>query len=354
MNHQFPTSTPAGSSQTLSLPDEKQKPRHGSGTLALLRVAALGLPGLVSQTAMADQDASWLAASSPTVGIQAGAGYVPTGASRLLGQLEKASTSVKKYKISCFDDSSGQPTKLRLRIQGMSTANFLVNAKIESNGVSQDITDKINGDRVYSDYISVSRGLGEYILTISKVKKSANAPDSALDGAMTFQTAQECNTSSGAYTGITHPKLTDSGHTPPVTPPVTPVTPPSSSKLATYSSSLIKNANSSTYFVNCTANKADQGTVRYKFQIKSANPNRPFNLRMTVKKDGGEARTMDNINGDKLFSELAELEAGNGRYEINVSKDNVSGDTNKAMSFAIKHVCETQELTHGKLSVSKK
>lgn len=350
MNHQFPTASRAGSGQTTTLPDEKQNPRHGTGTLTLLRAAALGLPGLMSQAAIADQDANWLAASSATVGIQAGAGYIPTGASRVLGQLEKASTSVKKYKISCFDDGSGQPARLRLRIQGMSSANFLVNAKIESNGVSQDITDKTNGDRVYSDYISVSQGIGEYILTVSKVKKSANAPDSVLDGAMTFQTAQECNTSSGAYTGITHPKLTDSGPTP----PAPPVGPPSSSKLVSYSSSLTKNTDTKTFFVNCASNKIGQSTARYKFQIKAASKNRPFNLRMTVRKEGGEASVMDPINGDNLFSELAELDAGNGRYEITVAKDNATGDTNKAMSFAIKHACETQELTNGKLSISKK
>jgi len=332
---------------------EKQQPSL-SGTLALLRVAALGLPGLVSQTAMADQDANWVTANSASVSIQAGAGYTPTGASRLLGQLGKEPTSSKQYRVKCYDDGSGTPSRLRLRVQGMaSSAKFLVSATIERNGVVETVIDPTNGDQLYGQYAALSEGEGDYILTVSKVKKKDSAPDASLDGAMTFQTAQECNTATGAYTGISKPELTGSD-TSPTEPPVNPPGTVSSSKLKTYSGSLTKKVDSKTFHVNCAANKAGQSTARYQFQIKAANKNLPFNLRMTVKEDGEEVTVLDPISGDKIFSDLASLDGDNGHYEIIVAKDSDTGITNKAVSFAIKHVCETATATQGKLTVSKK
>lgn len=357
MNHPPPSLGPAGFGQTSPSLDEKQKASRATGTLAILKLAALGLPGLLSQAVTADQGTHWVAAKSATVGIQAGADYTPTGASRLLGQLAKDASSTQRYKIGCYDDGSGAPKRLRLRIQGMTAAaKFFVTAKIERNGITNSVVDSGgNGDQLYSEYAVVNEGAGDYFLTVTKSKKSASSPDSSLDGAMVFQTMQECNTASGAYTGVKMPEVIGG-----VTPPPNPTPPPntsgpiSSSKLKTYSSSLGKKVDSKTFFVTCEANKFGQDTARYKFQVKAANPNRPFNLRITAKKNSEEAGVIDPINGDKLFSELTALEGGNGKYQIIVSKDSATVDTDKPMSFAVKHVCETQSQTQGKLAVTQK
>lgn len=57
------------------------------------------------------------------------------------------------------------------------SAGSLVSATLERNGESRTIIDTTNGNLVYSDYASLDQGLGEYILTVRKVKKSATAPD---------------------------------------------------------------------------------------------------------------------------------------------------------------------------------
>ena len=345
-----PPSTPTAESPTWSESGEIRGSAQTSKALSLLRMAALSLPGLAMNAAMADEGYAVTAAPGNAV-IQGGANYTPTGASRLLGQLANEPTSSKQYRVNCFDDGSGEPTRLRLRIQGMTKANFLVSATIERNGESQTVIDPTNGDSRYAEYAVVTQGGGDYTLTVNKVKKKDSAPDSSLDGAMTFQTMQECNTATGAYTGITKPTLIG-GDT-----PVDPTNPPgtvSSSKLKDYSSSLGKPLDSKSIFVSCTANKAGQNTARYKFQIKAATKKRPFTLRMTVKKDGQEMSVLDPISGDNAFSELMAFDGGNGRYEVIVSKESESGDTAKSMSFEIKHVCETETMTQGKLSVSKK
>ncbi len=335
-NTPHPTATPDRSERPSATPSKSRR-----SCLTLLNLAALSLPGLAGTLAIAGESASWVAAPPATAEIRAGAGYVPTGASRLQGQLSTEST--KQYKVSCYDDGSGAPSRLRLRIQGMTaSAKFLVSAKIERNGVAQTVMDPANGDKLYGEYAAVSEGTGEYILTVSKVKKKDSAPDSSLDGPMTFQTMQECNTATGAYTGIKKPE------------PIGDDKPAQGAKLTTYSSALSKKANSQTLYVACTANKLGQDTARYNFQIKAANKNRPFKLRMTVKKDGEEVSVLDPINGDKASSQSGTLEGGNGKYEIVVSKDAASGNTSKAMSFAINHACETLMLTEGNLTVSKK
>ena len=346
-----PLSNPAAANPASPKSGEIRGNTRNSKALSLLRLAALSLPGLAMNAAVADEGYA-VASAQGGAQIQAGAGYTPTGASRLLGQLGSEPTSSKQYRVNCYDDGSGEPTRLRLRIQGMTaSAKFLVSATIERNGESQTVIDPTNGDSLYGEYAVVTQGGGDYTLTVNKVKKKDSSPDSSLNGSMTFQTMQECNTASGAYTGITKPSPIG-GDTP--VEPTNPRGTVSSSKLKNYSSSLSKAIDSKSIFVSCAANKFGQDTARYKFEIKAATKNRPFTLRMTVKKDGEEVSVMDPISGDKAFSELMAFDGGNGRYEVIVSKESEGGETAKSMSFAIKHVCETETMTQGTLSVSKK
>ena len=337
--------------------ESRTKPPQASITLTLLKLAAVSLPGLAASPVHADETVEWLADTQPVARIQAGAGYVPTGASRLEGVLPDAPTSTKRYKISCFDDGSGKPARMRLRVQGMTpSAGSLVSATLERNGESRTVIDTTNGNLVYSDYADLNQGLGEYILTVRKVKKSASAPDSSLKGATPFKTAQECNTANGAYTGISMPEEIPGDSPPPnpnPTPTPGPTGPVSSSKLLNFSGSLSKKTQERRFLVTCSANSAKQDTTRYKFQIKAANKNRPFTLNMTVQKDGQEnVSVSDPIGGDATFSDQGVVEGGNGAYQLIVRKENNTGDTLKPMAFQVKHVCETSENTRGNLKKS--
>jgi len=337
--------------------ESRTKPPQANMTLTLLKLAAVSLPGLAASPLHAEEAVEWLADSQPVARIQAGAGYVPTGASRLEGVLPDAPTSTKRYKISCFDDGSGKPARMRLRVQGMTpSAGSLVSATLERNGESRTVIDTTNGNLVYSDYADLNQGLGEYILTVRKVKKSASAPESSLKGATPFKTAQECNTANGAYTGISMPEEIPGDSPPPnpnPTPTPGPTGPVSSSKLLSFSGSLSKKTQERRFLVTCSANSASQDTTRYKFQIKAANKNRPFTLNMTVQKDGQETVSVsDPIGGDATFSEQGVFEGGNGAYQLIVSKENNTGDTLKPMAFQVKHVCETSEKTRGNLKKS--
>jgi hypothetical protein len=346
---------PAQHGDLLPRHDSRKMPVQASNTLTLLKLAAVSLPGLASTPILANESVEWLADTQPLAQIQAGAGYVPTGASRLEGVVPDGVSSSKRYRISCFDDGSGKPARLRLRVQGMDrSAGALVSATLERNGDSRTVIDTTNGNLVYSDYASLDQGQGEYILTVRKVKKSASAPDSTLNGATPFKTAQECNTANGAYTGISMPVEIpgdNPGPNPTPKPPAPgPVGPVSSSKLQSFSSSLSKNTQERRFVVTCSANSATQDTARYKFQIKAANKNRPYTLQMTVQKDGYEnAGVVDLIGGDSAFSEQGVVEGGNGPYQVIVRKVSETGDTLKPMAFQVKHVCETSEKTRGNL-----
>ena len=334
------------------------KPPQANMTLTLLKLAAVSLPGLAASPLHAEEAVEWLADAQPFAQIQAGADYVPTGASRLEGVVPNGASSTKRYKINCFDDGSGKPARLRLRVQGMTpSASSLVSATLERNGESRTVIDTTNGNLVYSDYASLDQGQGEYILTVRKVKKSASAPDSSLNGATPFKTAQECNTANGAYTGISMPEEIpgDSPSPNPTPKPPTPgpVGPVSSSKLLSFSSSLSKKTQERRFLVTCSANSAKQDTARYKFQIKATNKNRPYTLQMKVQKDGQETvGVSDPIGGDATFSEQGVVEGGNGAYQLIVRKENNTGDTLKPMAFQVKHVCETSEKTRGNLKKS--
>lgn len=349
--------TPAPCRESRSRDESRAKPPQASITLTLLKLAAVSLPGLGASTVHADETVEWLADTQPVARIQAGAGYVPTGASRLEGVLPDAPTSTKRYKISCFDDGSGKPARMRLRVQGMTpSAGSLVSATLERNGESRTVIDTTNGNLVYSDYADLNQGLGEYILTVRKVKKSATAPESSLKGATPFKTAQECNTANGAYTGISMPEEIPGDSPPPnpnPTPTPGPTGPVSSSKLLNFSGSLRKKTQERRFLVTCSANSAKQDTTRYKFQIKAANKNRPFTLNMTVQKDGQEnVSVSDSIGGDAAFSGQGVVEGGNGAYRLIVSKETNTGETLKPMAFQVKHVCETSEKTRGNLKKS--
>ena len=169
-----------------------------------LTAVALALPGLTSLPASAESAPVTLT-KAQSVRAQA---YVPTGASRISGTLAKNADSIKRYRIECYDDGSGKPAQVKLKIRGKTkAAKYNVKATLESmaTGEKQEISDSKNGDVPYSVYAQIKHGEGEFILTVSKTKKKANDTDKKLNGKTVFETRQECDTQTNAYTGIRKP-----------------------------------------------------------------------------------------------------------------------------------------------------
>lgn len=188
----------AGASPPAALPPRCQ-------SLQALTAMALALPGLVLAPAPvgAVEIPSSTAQNVSHLAIQ---DYVPTGASRQSGALAASPDSSKRYRIECYDDGSGKPAKVRVRIQGKTrSAKYNVKATLEANGDIGEVIDTSNGNGLYSKYAEVQQGDVVYTLTVSKVKKKPKHKDAKLRGRSVFETRQECDTESGAYTGLRKP-----------------------------------------------------------------------------------------------------------------------------------------------------
>jgi hypothetical protein len=171
--------------------------------LRALTAAALILPGLGLAPSSAMAETPVTLDAGPSVSASA---YVPTGASRLSGTLAKNTDSSKRYRVECYDDGSGKPAYMKVRIQNKTkAAKYNIRATLERNGEKFDVDDTKNGDGLFSGYVQVKQGEGDYILTVSKSKKKLSDKDNRLSGKAVFETRQECDTESGAYTGIRKP-----------------------------------------------------------------------------------------------------------------------------------------------------
>ncbi|MEY2697930.1 MAG: hypothetical protein RL333_2068 [Pseudomonadota bacterium] len=177
----------------------------GSGALAILTTIATLLPGLGNSSALADVDV--VSASQSTKFLQP---RQIAGASRISTTLSSSGTSSRSYRITCFDDGSGAPVRMMLRVQNRTKASkFRVQATISRNGEVQSVIDTANGDNRFSAFAVVNQGAGDYLLTLKKVKAKASDSDSKLKGAAVIQTMQECDTQSGKYTGLYPPTPLD-------------------------------------------------------------------------------------------------------------------------------------------------
>jgi hypothetical protein len=177
-------------------------------TCRALTAVALTLPGLTLSSAFAQAGNPGYAVESAGAAGQAvsAQAYVPTGASRLSGILAGNPASIKRYRITCFNDGSGESVQARVRVRGKTAAaKYNVKVTLEGNDERQEVIDTRNGDVVFSPYAAVRQGHAEYTLTLSKVKKKPGDNDKRLKGAMVFETRQECDTASGGYTGINKP-----------------------------------------------------------------------------------------------------------------------------------------------------
>lgn len=279
--------------------------------------------------------------------------------------------AVAAYTVTCSDGD--KTTKLQAQISDvLPKAPPRLMVTVGKDGIYDYAIDSVDGDGNYSNFAEVQQGEGNYIVWVSKLPSTPCGSDTTREGQETFVMQFHCMTGSNpaalvhtttdiSYNSkagpapIADPDNCGSNPNPPSpTPSPAPGVP--SSKLQSASGSLGKNVSQAKYLVQCSANKAKQDTVRYKFKIKAASKNRDFGVQVAVRTAGGDQEVVaqDLVSGDKGYSELMSLEGGNATYELVVSKVATTGDTNKSMQFAIQHVCETNDLTRGKLKGPKK
>jgi hypothetical protein len=88
-------------------------------------------------------------------------------------------------------------------------------------------------------------------------------------------------------------------------------------------------------------------TSDYKFQIKFASLNKPFNLALKVRKEGfPDQEVVATDSKKKQPSEWGVLEGGNGTYYLDVMKQaGESGSTTGNVSFVVKHNCFSSDGT---------
>ena len=256
-------------------------------------------------------------------------------------------SAASNYTVVCSGgDSSTRLIAAVNNLQPKAPPPLLIS--ISKDGQTATAADYTDGDGNSSDWAILAAGDGTYQMSISKLPSSPGAPDSTRAYSQSYDISYHC------MTGDTHTDTAIYVNGSTVTPsnPVTPVV-TSSARFLDAPGTLSKTRNEVHYQVACSAKKGAD-TARYRFMVKGVTKNRPFNVRLSVSKDGNNVSVIDPANGDRAGSNSGLLEAGNGLYQLTVSKDSSTGDTYGSMVFDIRHVCETAAGSRANLKGPKK
>jgi len=249
------------------------------------------------------------------------------------GVLPVAATAAICYKVTCYANQGGPEAAMyQFNIKGNTAGRpFNVRMTASKGGVSQSTVARQNGSGIASPTITFKAGPGIYDVKVDKILREGQT---SLNGTMDFQITAHCLAPNGAHTGEDIKRLAScSGPLPPPPPP-----PPT---YKSFSSSLPKLATQKSWKLECAATKKGVETSNYKFQIKFASLNKPFNLALKVRKEGfPEQEVVATDSKKKQPSEWGVLEGGNGIYYLDVVKQaGESGTTVADVSFAVKHNC---------------
>lgn len=253
--------------------------------------------------------------------------------------LPAAANAAICYEVTCYANQGGPEAAMyQFNIKG-NTANrpFNVQMTASKNGVSQSTVARQNGSGIASPTITFKAGPGKYNVKVDKVLREGQT---SLNGTMEYQITAHCLASNGAHTGEDIKKLSSCSGPPP--PP-----PPPAAKYKSFSSSLSKLATVKSWKLECDSTKKGLETSDYKFQIKFASLNKPFNLALKVRKEGfPDQEVVATDSKKKQPSEWGVLEGGNGTYYLDVMKQaGEAGSTTANVSFVVKHNCFSSDGT---------
>ena len=116
------------------------------------------------------------------------------------GDLGTGAKRADYYKVSCFNDGSGNADHLSIHIKDLPpVASPLVSVQVIKGILAKNVTDPVDGDTAFSPEMNVKGGNGAYDVIVDKT--GAGVEIYALD--------YHCETSSGAHTGTSIVKIQD-------------------------------------------------------------------------------------------------------------------------------------------------
>ncbi len=241
--------------------------------------------------------------------------------------LPAAANAAICYKVTCYASQGGPEAAMyQFSIKGK-TANrpFNVQMTASKDGASQSTVARQNGSGIPSPTITFKAGPGVYGV---KVDKTLREGQTSLNGTMEYLITAHCLAANGAHTGESIQKLSSCNGPPPA-------------KYKSISSSLPRFATEKHWSLECASTKKGLETSEYKFQIRFASKNKPFNLALRVRKDGfPEQEVVATDSQTRQPSDWGVSAAGNGTYYLDVVKQaGESGSTEGNVSFDIKHNC---------------
>lgn len=290
----------------------------------------------VSDNTMSNHHLSELAPRYPGSWLYAGLAVLLNAGQVLaddtVGVLPEAPNAAICYRVTCYANQGGPDAAMyQFSIKG-NTANrpFNVRMTASKGGESQTTVARQNGSGIPSPTVTFKKGPGVYDVRVDKVLREGQ---SSLQGTMSYLITAHCLAANGAHTGENIEK------TPCDTPPPPP--PPAPANYKNFSSSIGKFSTEKHWVLECASTKKGMETSQYKFQIKFASKNKPFNLALQVHKEGfPDQEVVATDSKTKQPSDWGVLEGGNGTYFLDVVKQAVDGGTTDGnVSFMVKHNC---------------
>jgi hypothetical protein len=256
------------------------------------------------------------------------------------------------FTTTCSPNSYGQTQAYFFQIEGK-TANrpFVAKMSVTKNGVTKSVNDPTNGNGQPGPFGSLAAGDGVYTVVLSKELRPG---ETSTNGNMQVGVTSHCQAANGGHTnqemGAVVPiQIPDPGPGPgpdPKPPQPAPGTPG-------FTGSLTNKIDERRFALTCEAKKGVD-TQLYRARIKGTNKKSPYQMKLSIWKDGQEVETIDPDNSDKLFSEWAELPLGNGVYVVKISKYSEAGLYAGSNSYSVKNECLAANGSRTKIKGPKK
>lgn len=121
-----------------------------------------------------------------------GAYAVPAAAHTQSGSLGSGTSATDVYSITCSNDGSGAPARIRAQVRDQSpVASPVVSVQVIKGSLGTNSSDGTDGDTAYSPLVSVNGGSGAYTVLVNKTAS----------GSETYTLQYHCETSTGIHTG---------------------------------------------------------------------------------------------------------------------------------------------------------
>ena len=122
-----------------------------------------------------------------------GAYAVPAAAHTQSGSLGSSAAATDVYSITCSDDGSGAPARLRAQVRDQApVASPVVSVQVTKGALGTNSSDGTDGDTAYSPLVTVNGGSGAYTVLVNKTAA----------GSETYTLQSHCETSTGIHTGF--------------------------------------------------------------------------------------------------------------------------------------------------------